>query len=170
MRASAHSPMYSRGHRVLFAQTNAAPLQCDLSSADPLAVRSLWPKVGGERSLGHIWRWAYRRSAGERGQGIHATNNLAATPLSRENREALSCPMKAVPRFCATSVCWTGSVSSCVRVASPNSASRIAGRRRTQRETRTGRGLCASCKCLILRRCAKSVTRCSSPIGGRSYW
>jgi hypothetical protein len=113
MRASAHSPMYSRGHRVLFAQTNAAPLQCDLSSADPLAVRSLWPKVGGERSLGHMWRWAYRRSAGERGQGIHAANNLAAASLSRENREALSCPMKAVPRFCAPALSHPASGPRC---------------------------------------------------------
>src|SRR5215468_10054236 len=99
MRASARSPMYGRGYRVLFAQTNSAPLRCDLSSADPLAVRSLWPTVGGERSLGHMWRWAYRRSTRKRGQGINAANNLAAAPLSRENRQALSCPVKAQPAF-----------------------------------------------------------------------
>ena len=99
MRPLPPSPMYGRGHRVLFAQTNSAPLQRDLSTADPLAVRSLWATVGGEGSLGHMWRWAYRRSADERGQGIRAANDLAAAPLSRENRETLSCPVKAQPAF-----------------------------------------------------------------------
>ena len=79
--------------------SNSAPLQRDLSTADPLAVRSLWATVGGEGSLGHMWRWAYRRSADERGQGIRAADDLAAAPLSRENRETLSCPVKAQPAF-----------------------------------------------------------------------
>src|SRR5215472_18662834 len=53
-------------------------------------------------------RWAGReawvtcgdgRSTRKRGQGINAANNLAAAPLSRENRQALSCPVKAQPAF-----------------------------------------------------------------------
>jgi hypothetical protein len=54
-----------------------------------ITLFTLWRRVGGEKSLGHMWPWAYRRSADERGQGIRAANDLAAAPLSRKNCEAL---------------------------------------------------------------------------------
>jgi hypothetical protein len=70
-----------------------------------------------------MWRWAYRRSAGERGQRVHAANNVAAAPLSRENREALSCSVKAQPSF------GSGSASAMFPPSSTNRCGRRGGYR-----------------------------------------
>ena len=56
--------------------------------------------MGGARSLADIRRRTYRRSDCGRGKGIHAADDIATAPLSREDCEALSYLVK-VPLFSA---------------------------------------------------------------------
>jgi hypothetical protein len=45
--------------------------------------------MGGARSLGNVRGWMHERNASGRGKRIHATDDIAAAPLSHEDREAL---------------------------------------------------------------------------------
>jgi hypothetical protein len=88
--ASARSPVQCRRPRILFAQTNSAPLQRDLPATDALAIELLRPTVGGARSMGDLRRRAYKRGTGQRGQRICASVDIASASLPRQDREALS--------------------------------------------------------------------------------
>ena len=68
--------------------------------------------MGGARGLSDVQGWTHERRARGRGKRIHATEDIAAVPLSRENRDALSCLMTRHHLLRLSSTCSTSSATS----------------------------------------------------------